>query len=229
MLLLLGAAVPASGAGSSRKAIPTCPPAGAHVLLADAQAAIYTVHERLVMHFDGGGHEVQKVIATRGCVNSRKGSYKLGEEFVPTPTEVNGGIYRLALSGPIIAYEESFYGGNRYSEGRGEESVEEWHVVVRNLQTGSVLHKTPTGANEKDHPKFVGDGPTTAIVVKADGAVAWITDTVQSENRYQVHALDNTGERTLTVGSNINPNSLALAGSTLYWTQGGKSESAVLN
>lgn len=100
-------------------------------------------------------------------------------------------------------------------------------MVVRNLRIGQILHRTPTGA--KNHPKFVGDGPTTAIVVKADGAVAWTTDTVQSEDRYQVHALDKTGERTLAVGSNIDPRSLALAGSTLYWTQGGKSESAVLN
>jgi hypothetical protein len=59
--------------------------------------------------------------------------------------------------------------------------------------------------------------------------VAWITDTVQSENRYQVRALDETGERTLAVGSSIGPNSLALADSTLYWTQGGKPGSAVLN
>ena len=67
------------------------------------------------------------------------------------------------------------------------------------------------------------------ILVKGDGAVAWITDTVQSENRYQVHALDKTGARTLAVGSNIDPNSLALAGSTLYWMQGGKPESTPLD
>jgi hypothetical protein len=102
-------------------------------------------------------------------------------------------------------------------------------VVVRNLQTGRVLHKVPTGAKEKDHPKFVGDGPTTTIVVKADGAVARITDTVQSENRYQVHVLNETSERTLAVGSNLDPDSLALADSTLYWTQIGKAESSTLN
>jgi hypothetical protein len=115
------------------------------------------------------------------------------------------------------------------SQGRGEESVEEWRVVVRNLRTGRVLHRAPTGAKEKDHPKFVGDGPTTAIVVKADGAVAWTLDTVQSENRYQVHALDRTGERILATGSNIDPNSFALAGGTLYWQQGGKPFSGTLN
>jgi hypothetical protein len=67
------------------------------------------------------------------------------------------------------------------------------------------------------------------IVVKNDGAVAWINDTVQEENRFEVHAFDATGERVLAVGSNIAPESLALAGSTLYWTQGGKPFSATLH
>jgi hypothetical protein len=44
-----------------------------------------------------------------------------------------------------------------------------------------------------------------------------------------LHALDKTGERTLAVGSNIDPNSLALAGSTLYWTQSGRPALALLN
>ena len=54
VLLLLGVAVPDSGAGGFRKAISTCPPAGAHMLLSDAQAAIYTIHERLIIFFVGG-------------------------------------------------------------------------------------------------------------------------------------------------------------------------------
>jgi hypothetical protein len=42
-------------------------------------------------------------------------------------------------------------------------------------------------------------------------------------------ALDATGEQVLAVGSNIAPESLALAGGTLYWTQSGKPMSAALN
>ncbi|MGH9918717.1 MAG: hypothetical protein ACRD6W_07610 [Nitrososphaerales archaeon] len=91
-----------------------------------------------------------------------------------------------------------------------------------------MLHKAPTGAREPPRKGFVGDGSATAIVVKSDGAVAWITDTVQTKDRYQVHTLDRTGERVLAVGSDIAPHSLALAGSTLYWTQGGKPFSASL-
>lgn len=229
-LLLLVVATPASDATSSHKAIPTCPPAGAYVLLADARAAIYTIRERRIERIEGK-REASPIIATRGCDASSKRSFRLKWEFANAGSAERGSPIppHLTLGGSVVAYEESFYGGNRYSEGRGEESVEEWHVVVRNLRTGQVLHRVPTGMNEKDHPKFVGDGPTSAIIVKADGAVAWITDTVQSENRYQVHALDKTGERTLAVGSNIDPNSLALAGSTLYWTQGRKPESTPLD
>jgi hypothetical protein len=227
-LLLVFAAAPASGATSSHKAISTCQLAGAHVLLADAQAAIYTIHERRVERV-GGRRKASPIIATRGCDASSKRSFGLDWEYAEAGSAEHGSPVpsNLALDGSFVAYEESFHEGNRYSEGRDEELVEEWHVIVRNLRTGQILHRTPTGAQNR--PKFVGDGPTTAIVVKADGAVAWITDTVQSENRYQVHALDNTGERTLAVGSSIDPNSLALASSTLYWTQGMKPESAVLN
>jgi hypothetical protein len=91
------------------------------------------------------------------------------------------------------------------------------------------MRKVPTGETPKDHPKHVGHGPTTAIVAKADGAVAWILDTVQSENRYQVHTLDETGEHIPAAGSNIDPTSLALAGNTVYWTQGDQPFSASLN
>jgi hypothetical protein len=228
MLLLLLAVVPASYANTSHKVIPTCPPAGAHVLLADAQAAIYTIHELRIERIEGR-RKASPIIATRGCDASSKHSFRLHWEFANAGSAEHGSPIppNLTLDGSFVAYEESFTEVSRYNEFSSKEYVEEWHVIVRNLLTGQILHRAPTGA--KSHPKFVGDGPTVAIIVKADGAVAWITDTVQSENRYQVHALDGTGERILAVGSNIESNSLALAGSTLYWTQGGVSASALLD
>ena len=229
-LLLLFAAAPASDATSSHKAISMCPPARAHVLLADAQAAIYTIREHRIERIEGR-REASPIVATRGCGVSSKRSFRLDWEFADAGSAESGSPIpaNLTLSGSIVAYEESFSAGNRYSEGQGEEYVEEWHVVVRNVLTGRTLNRVPTGTSSPQKPKHVGDGFTSAIVVKSDGAVAWITDTVQSEDRYQVHALDKTGERTLAVGSNIDPHSLALAGSALYWTQGGKPESATLN
>jgi len=67
------------------------------------------------------------------------------------------------------------------------------------------------------------------IVAKSDGAVAWIVESRTYEDGYQVHAVDRTGSRLLAVCSDIEPHSLALAGSILRWTQGGKPMSASLN
>jgi hypothetical protein len=41
--------------------------------------------------------------------------------------------------------------------------------------------------------------------------------------------VDKNGSRLLASSTEIDPSSLALAGSTLYWTQGGKSMSSPLN
>jgi len=76
-------------------------------------------------------------------------------------------------------------------------------------------------------PGDIGLGETTAIVVKSDGSVAWI---VRTNDGPQVRFADKTGEHLLAAASPaIDPNSLALAGSTLYWTQGGKPMSAALS
>jgi hypothetical protein len=229
VLALLLATVEGSAASTHGATVLKCPSPGSRILLADTQATIYTVREGLIEHLNGK-RKVVPIVATRGCGTTSKRSFRLDWEYAEAGSPESGSPIprNLVLSGPIVAYEESLHGGNRYTEGRGEEPVEEWHVVVRDLRTGKILHRVPTGMNDKGHPKFVGDGPTVAIVVKANGAAAWITDTVQSENRYQVHALDETGERILAMGSNIDPHSLALSGSTLYWTQGGKPASTSL-
>ncbi len=100
---------------------------------------------------------------------------------------------------------------------------------MRDLRTGRVVHEVPTGDNP--YREDLGIGRATDVVVKTDGAVAWIAEGKHGKEYgvYQVHALDSSGERTLAVGPEIDPGSLALAGSTLYWTQGGKPFSAPLS
>jgi hypothetical protein len=68
-----------------------------------------------------------------------------------------------------------------------------------------------------------------AIVVKNDGRVAWIVETGYPVAEYQVHAVDKSGNQMLAAGTDVDLHSLALTGSTLYWTQGGKPISSVLN
>ena len=77
-----------------------------------------------------------------------------------------------------------------------------------------------------------GPGFTSAIVVKTDGAVAWIVEypVEGGATNYEVHALNETGApRLLASATNIGPTSLALAGSNLYWSQGGQAASALLD
>lgn len=222
VLLMLSSLTSSStlAAGARHKVAPKCLPAHAHVLFADSQAAIYTIPATREEGLIGTAQ-------TWGCAYGRKNSYKIWEEDVQESTERNSGIHDLTLNGTMIAYEVSRHEGTRYTE--GEETVSEWHVIVRDLRTGRVLHKVPTGMPDPAHPKLVGRGEAEGIVVKSDGAVAWINNRVNPESQYEVHALDKTGERVLAVGSDIDPHSLALAGGTLYWTQSGKPMSAPLN
>jgi hypothetical protein len=214
-----------SGARSHRKPSITCPPTRARVLLADSQAAIYTDRETLAETGPSGEHDVQ--VETRGCARGSKHSYGIDAEVLPPPTETSYSVRHLALGGSVLAYEEWSTEETRYSFGPPV-GAKVWRLVVRDLRTERVLHRVPTAANPR-HPTWVGDGEATMILVTSDGGVAWINDTIQESDRYQVHVLDRNGNRVLASGTDIDPHSLALAGRTLYWTQGGKPFSTPLN
>jgi hypothetical protein len=106
----------------------------------------------------------------------------------------------------------------------------------------------PTGAPLKPEPGYLGVGKIVALVVKIDGSVAWIAEDYERSATakapyFDVYAVDGSGTRLLASGTDIDPSSLALsvdathldyyphtiAGSTLYWTQGGQSFSTTLN
>jgi hypothetical protein len=197
-------------AGASRRAIGRCPPTKSHVMLADAQVTLYSVVEPVGVY-----HEERTRIY--GCAYGHK-PYLVGarELCKGVPCE---GPQREALAGPLVAYEESGGGGVENS----------YYVVVRNLRTGRVIHEMPTGTPPPTVKSTIGAGPTTVIVVRPDGAVAWITETGFHDPEYQVHAVDSSGSRELASGTNIDPSSLALAGNMLYWTQNGHAMSAPLN
>jgi hypothetical protein len=191
-------------------------------MIADPRAEVYLLPE----HFGGPGGVVPTKIF--GCAfKGAHRSYLLGEP-PESSSSGSGGIELETLAGPMAAY---FAG----SGGPGGAS---WLVEVRNLATGKLIHQVPSGTPAHPEPPriehgltvtYVGIGPIESLVVKKDGAVAWIVGTTMENGTYQVHALDSTGERVLAVGPEIEPHSLALAGSTLYWLQGGKPMSATLN
>jgi hypothetical protein len=209
LALLLVAASPSAARTRLTTASP-CPPAKSHVLLADTQVVLYSTVEVVDMYHDKG-------VRIHGCAYGHK-SFLLGQEVEECSGVPCGGVRRDVLNGPLVAYEE----------GSGGEATNTYLVVVRNLRTGQIIRRLPTGTPAMPRPSWVGIGPTTAIVIKSDGAVAWIVETGYP-TEYQVHAVDKSGNRVLASGIDIDPSSLALAGSTLYWTQGDQPFSASLN
>lgn len=181
------------------------------VIVADAQASVYEAPEPPGPSGDLG---------VWGCVYGHR-PYFLG----PLPyasAEGSGGLERETLAGSVVAYEESATGG--YYSKRSEQ-----RVVVRELYTGRLLHRVPTGMQLKASPENVGVGRVLTLVVKNDGAVAWIAEDGELAMRsnmqpnvtyFVLESVDKFGSQLLASGPDIDPLSLALAGSTLYWTQG---------
>jgi hypothetical protein len=133
------------------------------------------------------------------------------------------------LAGPVVAYEQ-------HNESRDRA---EWFVLVRDLRTGKIVRKLPTGTPLKPEPTYIGVGQVMSVVVKPDGAVAWITEddersvglpgTHGFRVYHEVEAADRNGTRVLAAGFRIKGSSLRLTRSTLHWRNGGKEETATLH
>jgi hypothetical protein len=215
-LLTLLLASSASVAAARPKASAACPRRHVHVLASNHQAEVYVRPE------SGENHEPYEAEEIFGCVYGHKHAYPLGSPPQGSSTG-GGGIERETLAGPIVAFAQ--FSGRSVP---GNESGKDWVVVV-DLRSGKILHEVPTGTPSQPHPGDIGVGPAVAIVVKRDGAVAWIVESGFMPSEYQVHAVDKTGSRLLASDTNIAPSSLKLTGSKLQWTQGGTQASTVLN
>jgi hypothetical protein len=226
-----------ASATRARHALPVKCASGSHTLLADAYAQVYSTP------VDSDG-----VISLRACVYGQRRSFFVAACSPEESAMVCAGKSHVTLVGSVVAYGDTFTpAGSR----EDEESISEWYVEVRNLRTGRLLHDVPTGTPLKPAPRHVGVGPIVGLVLKSDGSVAWIAEDYERSSKlygvgapyFDVYATDKTGTRLLASGTNIDPSSLALSvgasgvnarprtieGSTLYWTQSGKPESAVLN
>jgi hypothetical protein len=239
VLALLWTPAEASATRGRHASSARCAPT-AHVLLADAEAQVYSAREGPL-----------KYLTLRGCVYGRRGSFRV--------TECGNGISavgcskaaHVTLAGTMVAREVAFVSSGHEIE----KSTYEFEIWVEDLRTGHLLHKVPTGTPreaETKYYKYVGVGGVVALVLKSDGAVAWIAeDDERSSGRqtgpevlyFDVYAVDRSGTRLLAAGTNIDPASLALStggsgigsysrtvvGSTLYWTQGSSTFSTALN
>ncbi len=206
-------AASASTADSSQKTARRCPRVQSHLLAANSRAEVYEAPE--------GPRSTE--LAVFGCAYRNGRAFELGGVASQQGKGGPGGesgVLDATLASTVVAYAKSLY----YETG-GSRDV----VIVRDLRTGRILHEVLTGTLVKPEPPTEGVGAVQALVVKGDGSVAWTVAADHEEGTYQVHAVDKTGSRTLATGSDIVPGSLALAGSTMYWTQAGSPQSAALN
>jgi hypothetical protein len=212
------AASPGYATGSNRKPA-KCPPGRSHLIAADAEAQVYL---RPGGSGPSGEYQAEEIF---GCAYGGRRAYALsGPPAFSSQSGSEATDYTLA--GVILVFESFEV---QSIPGLGLPELKRL-IKVENLRTGRLLHKVPTGTSS---PNSIGIGPVVTLVVKSDGAVAWIAGNNKGRGEpatsYEVHALDKTGNRLLASGAEIDPSSLALAGGTLYWTQGGKPMSAVLN
>ena len=207
------AAAPAYAASRDKRHA-QCPPVRSGLITADAKAQVYTrpVHGEPEVFF--------------ACAYGSKHTYNLGTG--PPNISSQGGSQNthFTLDGAMLAYESFWF--TSYPKPGALQC--EQYVVVRDLRTGRMLHQVPTGTGS---PLSLCFGPIATLVVKSDGAVAWIAESDKEPYEppvlCEVYAVDDTGSRLLASSAEINPYSLALGGNTLYWTQGGKPMSATLN
>jgi hypothetical protein len=214
VLVLVVALVPAGASAAHRAHKPArkCGQTVSRLLLADGQAEVYEAPY---------SRAVSEILGVFGCVYRTGRRSEVGEAPEPDYGGPGGGtgVIDETLAGTFIAYAETHF---------SPYNVSDKYVFVRDLSTGRVVHEVPTGVAVKPVPGQVGLGTVVALVVEGDGSVAWIVGTGPENGTYQVHAVDGAGSRVLAVGADIDPGSLALAGSTLYWTQSGQPRSATL-
>jgi hypothetical protein len=222
--LLAVAATPAAARTHHAKPI-ACPPHGGKVLTADVQATVYEAT------LNPGAPEY---LDAYGCTRGSAHDYKLGVVPECGPFEPCGagecdvstvcvGIRHEVLAGTVVAYEDF----------DTTPTQDEWFVVVRELRDGRTLLHTPTGIFEPGEHSPKGVGPIVSVLVKSDGTVAWLTEDLArmiqaNPNLPEIHYYDvyvaehAASPRLIASGTDISPGSLALAGDTLYWTQGGE-------
>jgi hypothetical protein len=139
-----------------------------------------------------------------GCAPGRR-AFLLGRRVRSHPPQSEVG--EIALTGAVVGYAASESGVDTLST----------QVVVRRLDTGRTLHDVNAVRGTLGPEFFEG---VDALVVKADGAVAWIArggSIVQKEGTVEVNRIDRRGEATLDSTTHSFMGSLTLRGTRLSW------------
>jgi hypothetical protein len=150
-----------------------------------------------------------------GCAAGASKSYTLGRAARSITAPRVGPV--------VVAGQVAAYGLTRFGVDTADSQV-----VVRRLSDGKQLASAPaTATSPVEGIQSVG-----SIVLKTDGAVAWIGDARSLVSRLgavvEVRRIDKRGAALLDSGTEVKPGSVRLRGSTLSWLHGGATRHASL-
>jgi hypothetical protein len=199
VVLVLGVAMLAPASGQARKRHRTCYPAHTKTLVASARARVFRTRR-----------VVQDAHVTYGCLLSRKRPFRF---YLP---DFPSGFDPIVLAGRYVAYGD-------YSDCAAS-FCDPNSVILQNLRNGHITFADGPGIRIAN---------VSALVLKRDGSVAWIASTFDEfgalqPGRQVVKVERGAGPVVLDSGTGVVADSLALAGSTLYWTKNGAPFSASL-
>lgn len=123
-------------------------------------------------------------------------------------------VLRPRAAGKYVAFERAYQ----------DELDRQNNVVVVNVESGRTVTSAPTGRLLNPDGPDSGIGPTTALVLRSDGAVAWIARDIDSPSAETLEVwVDKARKRKqLATGTTIRADVLKLSSSSVTWTQGGK-------
>jgi hypothetical protein len=128
-------------------------------------------------------------------------------------------IGQVALAGIDVAYGKTTSGVDTATA----------TVTVRRLDSGRTLRSLAAMSQPVGPESFQS---VDSIVVKKDGAVAWIASAhsiVRNSSQIEVDRVDGRGRSTLDTNSGIDSISLRLHGSALSWTDSGQPQAGTLD
>jgi hypothetical protein len=144
---------------------------------------------------------------------------RIGDLLVPggCSSQDCTGFHDFHLSGPYVSFV--------YADFRGQLAGTFDQVTSVDLRTGQVVRHWSNGG--------CPNVAITASVLGDQGSLAWVVESSQcggdpSNFTRQVWRLDRVGAEMVDSGRDIDPSSLALAGSTFYWTSASGAHSATL-
>lgn len=175
----------------------SCASTGSRVLASSGETRVYRVHDRQIYACRPDRRRLPLGFA-RGSDGRTDGDL----------------VLRPRAAGKYVAFERAYQ----------DELDRRNNVVVVNVESGRTVTSAPTGRLLNPDGPDSGIGPTTALVLRSDGAVAWIARDIDSPSAETLEVwVDKTRKRKqLATGTSIRADVLKLSSSSVTWTQGGK-------